>query len=124
MKLTLEKVSMYVLGFILVLFGLNKGLNFITLPTPPEEAIGFLTGIGGSGYVFPTLMILEIMFGLSLLFNKYTKVTLLLLLPVLYNIFMYHLLMDVSGIIIPAVMVVTTSYLIWEKKDEYKSLLV
>lgn len=119
----LTKTLRITLGAILLIFGLNKIFNFIPMPTPPAESIVYWGGLMSSNYILPTVMVIEILVGLSLIFKKYSALALLLLLPVTYNIFMYHLLMDINGLSLPLAMLIGQLYLIYHFKDSYSGLL-
>jgi hypothetical protein len=101
---------------------MNKGLNFITLPTPPETAFPFWTGLVTSSFMMPTVMIIEILVGFSLLINKFVKPSLLLMIPITYGFIMYHLFLDLSGIVLPIVLGVFHLYLIYVNRNSYKCL--
>lgn len=123
MKEKITKILRIVLGTLLLVFGLNKGLNFITLPAPPESSFPFWTGLVASNFIMPTIMVIEVLVGLSLLVNRYTKLTLLLMTPVMYGIIMYHVMFDLSGIVIPLVITLLHAYLIYVNRRSYKNLL-
>ena len=74
-------------------------------------------------FIIPTVTIIEVLVGLSLLLNKYTKLFLLLMLPVTYNFFMYHLILDPTSIGGAALIAVLHSYLLYKNYDDYKSLI-
>jgi len=122
MKEKLTTIIRILFGSLILLFGLNKGLNFISLPTPPETAFPFWTGLVTSSFMMPTVMIIEIIVGISMLINKGVRSTLLLMLPITYGFVMYHLFLDLSGIILPIVLGVFHLYLIYVNRNSYKCL--
>jgi putative oxidoreductase len=122
MKEKLTTIIRILFGSLILLFGLNKGLNFIALPTPPETAFPFWTGLITASFMMPTVMIIEILVGISLLINKGVKSTLLLMLPITYGFIMYHLFLDLSGIVLPIVLGIFHLYLIYVNRNSYKCL--
>ena len=122
MKQKITKIIQILLGSLLLLFGLNKGLNFISLPTPPESSFPFWTGLVTSSFMMPTVMFIEILVGLSLILNKWVKLSLLLMIPITYGFIMYHLFLDLNGIVLPIVLGVFHLYLIYVNRKSYKCL--
>jgi len=123
MKEKITKAIRIILGSILLIFGLNKGLNFFDVPTPPEGSFPFWTGLVTSSYILPTIMFIEIITGLCLIFNRYVKLALLLMLPVTYGFVMYHLFLDMSGILLPLIIAIFHGYLFYLNRRTYKTLL-
>jgi len=52
-----------VLGILLVVFGSNKFLHFIPLPSPTGSAGDFMNSLGATSYIFPIVGILEVIIG-------------------------------------------------------------
>ena len=111
------------LGLIFITFGLNKMFDLFTLPAPPVGALPYWGGLIASKYLLPTVMVIEILSGVSLILNKYSRLSLLLLAPITYNILMYHLFLAPAGLILPILMVASQVYLIYKNRGEYKFLL-
>ena len=59
------------LGIILVVFGLNKFLNFMPMPPMPDAAGEFMGALVKSGYIMVIVAIVEVASGVLLLVNKY-----------------------------------------------------
>jgi putative oxidoreductase len=95
-------ISRVLLGLVFVVFGLNGFLNFIKGPLPSGVAGQFLGALMQSHFVF-VVSAVELVGGVLLLVNRYLPLALVLLGPVIVNIFFYHLLMDRSGLIIAIV---------------------
>jgi putative oxidoreductase len=93
------------------------------MPQLGESATNFMMALGSTRYMFPVIGVLEVLCGLSLLTNKYTAISLLLLAPITFNILGFHLALDQGGLIISVVMTLIHLYLIYDIKDKYKPLL-
>ena len=78
------------LGLIVLVFGLNKFLQFMPMPPMSGAAGEFMGALVKSGYMMPIVAIIEIIAGVLLLLNKYTSMALILLFPVLLNAFLFH----------------------------------
>lgn len=112
-----------ILGLIFIVFGANKFFGFIELPMPEGElAQNFMGALFGSGY-FYVIGAIEVICGLLLLLNKYTSLALVLLAPVVVNIFLYHALMDKAGLPMGIFVLVATFWLLWSRKGTYDNML-
>ena len=98
-------IARLLLGLVFLVFGLNGFLHFMTGPLPSGPAGQFLSALVQSHYDL-VVSAVQIAGGTLLLANRYVPLALVLLGPVIVNIFFYHLLMDRSGLII-AILVVT-----------------
>jgi putative oxidoreductase len=90
-------ISRYLLGVIFLVFGLNGFLHFIPMPPPTGIAAQFIGALFVSHYL-SVVMLIQVVAGILLLINRFVPVALALLGPVILNIFLFHALMDPSGI--------------------------
>lgn len=111
------------LGLIFVVFGLNKFFGFISMPPLNETATNFMMSLGSSKYLFPLIGIIEIVCGLLLVSNRFVTISLLLLVPITFNILGFHLFLDQGGLVMSVIMSLILTYLIYDRKDNYKTLL-
>lgn len=121
-KNTSATVARIALGAILVLFGLNKIVQFMPPPQLAEPAMTFFSALMATGYMWPLLIVVELSTGLMLLLNKSTPLALVLLAPLSVNIVLFHIFLDpVAGI--PAYVVAGLNlYLLFVNKKSYDSL--
>ena len=115
-----------VLGLIYFVFGLNFFLHFI--PTPQAamsaQAEAFTSGLFQSGFFFPFLKSVEVIFGALLLVGLFVPVSLVILMPVSINILLFHAALAPDNIIMSVVIIVLHLFLAWAYRDSYKSLFV
>ena len=111
------------LGLMVLIFGLNKFLQFMPMPPMPEAAGDFMGALIKSGYLMEAVAIVEIVTGLMLLFNRFQPLALILLFPVLLNAFWFHLFLDPAGIAAAAVLNVLIIFLFFVNKDKYAGIL-
>lgn len=91
-------IARLLLGLIFVVFGLNGFLHFIPMgPMPTGLAGQFIGALAQSNY-FYVVAVLQIAGGVLLLVNRYVPLGLVLLGPVIFNILLYHLLLNPVGI--------------------------
>jgi putative oxidoreductase len=120
------KIVRLLLGFILIVFGLNKLVPeaFIPLPELPEKAGAFMTSLGATGYVLKTVGIIEILIGILLLLKKWVAFALIVMVPISLNIVLFHLFLDVSGIGGALLVASLNGILIYKHWPQYKSLFL
>jgi putative oxidoreductase len=99
-------IARYLLGLIFLVFGLNGFLHFIPMP-PPKGALAAQFGgaIFASRY-WVVVFGVQVLGGVLLLVNRYVVLALVLLGPVIVNIFFFHALMAPEGLPLAIVVVV------------------
>ena len=115
-------IARYLLALMLLVFGANKFLGF--MPFPPLEgfAVDYMKVIAGS-YILKTLGILYIASGIMLAVNKMVGLATILVAPLAFNAFMFHLTLDPANIAGAAIFVVLTVVVMIGNKGAYKALL-
>lgn len=116
-------ISRILLGLVFVVFGLNGFLNFIKGPLPSGVAGQFLGALMQSHFVL-VLSAVELAGGALLLANRYVPLALVLLGPVIVNIFFYHLLMDRSGLIIAIVVIILWGLIALRHRQYFSGIFV
>ena len=109
-------------GLAFIVFGLNGFFGFIPMPAPPEAGGAYLGALGATGYFFPVLKICEILAGIFILTNIFLNFGLVLIAPILVQIFLYHLFLDPAGLALPIILVVMHLFLTYQNCASYKSL--
>lgn len=118
------KIIRILLGIVLLAFGLNKLLSspFIPLPELPQKAGDFMASLGATGYVLKTVGLIEIGIGILLLLKKWVAFALIALVPITLNILLFHLFLDVSGIIGAVVVATLNGILIYKHWPQFRPL--
>jgi putative oxidoreductase len=110
------------LGLAFVVFGLNKFLHFIPNPVEPPAAMDFFGALFRTGYFIPMLATTEIVSGALLLAGIFVPFALVLLAPVIVNIFMFHLFLAPGGLPAAVIFVVLELTLAWQHRGAYAPL--
>lgn len=110
------------LGLMVLIFGLNKFIQFMPMPPLPEAAGEFMGALVKSGYLMQAVAIVEIVTGLMLLFNRFQPLALVILFPVLINAFLFHLFLDPAGIGGAFTAMAMNQFLFFANKESYKSI--
>ena len=90
-------ISRILLGLVFVVFGLNGFLNFLHGPLPPGNAGQYL-GVLMATHYMDVVSVLELVGGLLLLSGQWVPLALVLLGPVIFNILVFHVTMQPSGL--------------------------
>lgn len=97
-------VARILLGLIFFVFGLIGLLNLIPPPPDlPERLQTFTNGLMASGYFMPFLKATETICGLLLLVGYFVPLALVILAPIVLNIFLVHAFMAPEGLVIPII---------------------
>lgn len=107
-KVTL--IARLLFGFVF-LFG---GIAFFLTPPPPMEPgamADFFTGLMGTQYFFYLLKGTEIVCGAFLMSGFFVPLALVILAPIIINIFMVHAFMDPKGLVVALLLIVFEIYL-------------
>jgi putative oxidoreductase len=117
-------IARILLGLIFVVFGFNYFHDFLKIPMPPmsKTASGFEFGLYNSGYFFQYMKVLEIVSGLFLLVNRYTALFILVLAPIVLNIFLFHTILVPSGMPLGSVILLLELFLIYAYRKYYASV--
>src|SRR6202158_5836058 len=91
-------IARYLLGLMFLVFGSNMFLNFIPMGPMPTGLAGQFTVALFAAHYFYVVGAIMVISGILLLANRFVGLGLTLLGPVLFNILVYHLLMNPSGI--------------------------
>lgn len=96
-------------------------------PAPPMEGASktFNEGLAASGYFFTLLKITEFICAILLLTGTFVPLALVILSPIIINIFMVHLFVDRSmpGPVISGFLVLANIFLAYCYRDAFKPLL-
>jgi putative oxidoreductase len=112
MKAKLPLIARILLGLIFFAAGLAGLLNLA--PTPPDlpEALQtYNAGLKASVYFFPFLKVTETICGLLLLSGFYVPLALVILAPIVLNIFFVHAFLQPSGLPLAIILGLLTTYL-------------
>ena len=101
------------LGLIFVVFGLNGFLHFIPNPPVAGAAAQFWGGLAATGYMLPLIFGAQVLGGALLLTGTMVPFGLVILAPVIVNIFSYHLYLARDGLLIAIVVCAVELFLAW-----------
>ncbi len=110
------------LGVMLIVFGLNKFIEFLPAIEFANPDAGVLFGALAGSYIIKTVALVEIIAGLLLVINKSVPFALVLLAPISVNIVLFHATLDPASIGPGAFVFLINSFLIFKNWGKYKTL--
>lgn len=124
------KIAMIVVRTLMGLLFLFASISYVLMvmgkfPMPPMEGPikTFNEGLAASGYFMILLKITEFICGILLVTGRFVPLALVILSPIIINIFMVHLLLDRTGLPIAAFLVLANIFLAYCYRDAFKPLL-
>ena len=111
------------LGIFVLIFGLNKFLNFLPAPEGMSSDAGAYFGALVNGKTMDLVALVEIVAGLTLIFNKFGALMAVILMSVSVNAVLFHAVLD-PGNIVPALALLALNIVaLIGYKHKYKALL-
>lgn len=110
------------LGLVFFVFGLNGFLHFIPQPPMSGVAAQFFGGIAATHYLIPLLFLTQVTGGVLLLAGIFVPFALVLLAPVVLNIFCFHVFVAPEGLPIAIVVVALEVWLAISYREHFSSL--
>jgi hypothetical protein len=112
------------LGLIFFVFGLNGFLHFLAEPEVSGDAATYMGGLAATGYFFPVLKVVEVVGGFLLLIRKLPALALVLLAPVVVQIFLFHVFLAPEGLVMAVPILLMEAYLgFGVYRDRFKDVL-
>ena len=96
------------LGIIFLIFGLNGFFHIIPVPLPSEAGGVFMAALLDTGYFFVFLKLVEISCAIMLLSGLYVPLALLILSPIVINILLFHIFLDMGGLVMAVILFILT----------------
>ncbi len=117
-------IARILMGLIFLVFGLNGFLHFIPMGPMPSGMAGQFIGLLFQSHYVYFVSAVQAIGGALLLANRYVPLALTLLGPVIVNILLYHLLMDLKGIPMAVVVTVCWGIVAYRNRQYFAGLFV
>ena len=115
-------IARILLGLVFFGFGVATLLKLITMQPMPGVG-GVFAGILVSTHYIYVIKCIEALGGALLRLNRYVALGLVLLGPIIVNIFLFHVLMVPSGLPVAIVLVLLWGVLFWSRKGSFAGIL-
>lgn len=112
-------------GLLFFVFGLNGFLNFLPAPEGmPEAAMAFAGAMAQTGYMFPLIKGSEVIAGAMLLAGWQVPLALLVLSPIVINIFAFHFFLTGAASVlgVPLLVVALQIFVAWNYREKFSGL--
>ena len=119
MKKNIFLGTQIIVGFLLIMFGLNKFLQFLPMVPMAPQMGEFMTSLYKTGYIFPISGVIQTVAGLAFILNKFTSLMAVLVMPIMINALLSHLFLDPSGSAAAAIIVLALIIIMVKQKDAY-----
>ena len=111
------------LGLFVLVFGLNKFIEFLPAPEGMSEDAMTYFGALVNSKTMVLVAIVEIVAGLALILNKFGALLALILMSVSVNAVLFHAVLDPGNIAGALVLLILNIAVIIGYKEQYKALL-
>ena len=111
------------LGLFVLVFGLNKFLEFLPAPEGMSEDAMTYFGALMNSKTMVLVAVVEIVAGLALILNKFGALLALILMSISVNAVLFHAVLDQANIAGALVLLVLNIAVLIGYKDKYKALL-
>ena len=122
MELPVIFACRWVLGILILVFGANGIFKFLTVPEMPAQATAFREALSKTRYMQPLWKGVEFFGAALLLLNYWVPFALILLAPVLVNIFCFHFFLAPKGLPLALVLLLCEGVLIGAHWDAFVPL--
>jgi uncharacterized membrane protein YphA (DoxX/SURF4 family) len=117
-------IARLLLGLIFVVFGLNGFLNFLDMGPLPSGLAGQFIGALMLSHYFWVVAALQLIGGALLLINRFVPLGLVLLGPVIVNILLYHLFLNMSGMGVAVVVTILWFAVFYAHRQYFSGIFV
>ena len=118
----LPLIARIILGLIFTVFSINFFVPFLPMPEPAPEAGAFLGALMDSGYMFYFIKIVELVGGIMLLIGICIPFALVLLAPIVVNIFLFHIFLDPAGFMMGLFIFLLEFYLLYHYRSVFSNI--
>ncbi|HKD68904.1 MAG TPA: DoxX family membrane protein [Candidatus Binataceae bacterium] len=110
-----------------LVFGVMPWLAILHLapnPPMPQGATDFVTALMKTGYMMPLVWGTEVVAGILILLGIFVPFALVVLAPVLVNIFAFHVFLNPTGMTIAIVACLLALIVAWQYRRSFSALFV
>ena len=119
-------VTRVLIGLLFTTTGLNGFLMFMPAPDPSTMApagVAFSAALYATGYMLQLASGVQLLAGLLLISGRYVPLALALLAPMVVNIFLFHVFLEPSGVVMGLLVTVAEIGLAWAYRDKFRPMV-
>jgi hypothetical protein len=111
------------LGLVFVFFGSNGLLHFLPMPKLPNNITGeFLNALFVSHYIY-AIALCQVVGGFLLLIGRFVPLGLTILGPIIVNIVLFHIFLDVEGLPVAFIVTALFLFLLWRYRVAFAGIV-
>jgi hypothetical protein len=115
-------IARILLGLIFTVFGLNGFLHFLPMPPMSGPPADFFGALFKTGYMIQLIFAAQVIGGVLVLAGVLVPLGLVILAPVIVNIFFFHLVLAPSGLPLAMIVVILEVFMAWCYRDKFAPL--
>ncbi len=119
-------VTRVLTGLLFTTTGLNGFLMFMPAPDPSTMApagVAFSAALHATGYMLQLASGVQVVAGVLLIAGRFVPLALALLAPMVVNIFLFHVFLEPSGMVMAVLVVAAEIGLAWAYRDKFRPML-
>ena len=117
-------IARLLLGLVFLVFGLNGFLNFLSMGPMPTGLAGQFIGALFQSHYYWVVAALQIVGGVLLLVNRFVPFALVVLGPIIVNILLYHLFLNIGGIGLAIVVTILWFIVFYAHRQYFSGIFV
>ena len=121
------KLAVIVVRTLMGLLFLFASSAFLFKLVPQPELAGnvklFMDGVNATGYLMPFIKITELVCGLAFVTGFFVPLASVVIAPIILNIFLFHLFVDTSGLVMGSALVLSNIFLGYAHWNKFRPML-
>ena len=124
MKQKIFTVATVLFALMFINGGLNKFFNYIPVPPDmPAELVKDNAAFMEVVWLMPLIAVVELVGGVLLLVPKFRAFCAIILFPIMVGILLLHATVAVSGLPLAIILTGILSWILWENREKYLSMV-
>ena len=121
------KIAVVIVRVLVGLLFLFASIVVLFKLVPQPELVGrvkvFMDGVNASEYLMPLIKITELVCGIAFVTGYYVPLAIVVIAPVIINIFLFHAFVDTQGLAVGVALVFANVFLAYAYRDKFRPLL-
>jgi len=121
------KIAAIIVRVLMGLLFLFASIVVLFKIAPQPELTGntkiFMDGVNASGYLMTLIKVTELLCGIAFVTGRFVPLASVVIAPVIINIFLFHVFVDTSGLLVAIFLVAGNIFLAYTNWEKYKPLL-
>ncbi len=111
------------MGLLFLFASIAVLLNLFPQPELDGKAKLFMDGVNATGYFMTLLKVTELVCGIALVAGRFVPLALVIISPIIVNIFLFHLFVDTQGLPVAIFLIAANAFLGFAYREKFAPLL-